>query len=68
MQIFVFINRLKNLKNDTWNYCISVGFNAFVSPLRKGDSVQSIGKPIISATNWGLSWEVFEVVNSISAI
>jgi len=40
------------------HYCISIGFDTFVSPLRKGNSVQFVGKPIISATNCGFSnWE-----------
>ena len=43
--------------SDLWNYGVAVSFDGFVSPLRKGNSVQFGGKPIISATNRGLSWE-----------
>ena len=40
-------------------YCVSVGFDGFLPPFWKGDTVQSTGNPIISATNRGLSWEFF---------
>ena len=44
------------------HYCIAVCFYAFVAPLWKGNCVQSVGKPIISATNRGFSWEVLPVL------
>ncbi|WP_368118880.1 hypothetical protein, partial [Bacteroides thetaiotaomicron] len=40
---------------------VPVSFNGCLSSPRKGDTVQSGGKPIISATNRGLSWKLFPV-------
>ena len=49
----------KQDERHLWDYGVSVGFDRFLSPLRKGDVIQFSGKPIISSTNRGLSWEVF---------
>ena len=39
------------------NYCVPKSFDGLVSPLWNGNTVQSTGNPIISATNRGLSRE-----------
>jgi hypothetical protein len=57
---FVLIYGSKYLVSDLRHDRVAVCFHGFFSPLRKGDSVQFGGKPIISATNRGLSWEVAE--------
>lgn len=49
---------LENLKCYGRYYRVPVGFYGFVAVLRNGNSNQSTGNPIISATNRGLSWEV----------
>jgi len=57
--VLVFIYRFEYLKCYLRHDGVSVGFDGHVSPFRKGNTVQSTGNPIISATNRGLSWEVF---------
>lgn len=57
----VFIYRFEYLQCYLRHDGVSVGFDGHVSPFRKGNTVQSTGNPIISATNRGLSWEVIPV-------
>lgn len=59
--VLVFIYRFEYLQCYLRHDGVSVGFNGHVSPFRKGNTVQSTGNPIISATNRGLSWEVVPV-------
>ena len=47
---------LKDFNGNLWNDGIAVGFYAFGPPRRKGNSVQSFGKPIISDTKRGFTW------------
>ena len=49
--------RPEYLINHLWHDCVAVGSEAFFPPLRKGNAVQQGGKPIMSATYRGLSWE-----------
>ena len=58
---FVLLNGFEDLMRDLWHNCVTVCLHGFVSPLRKGNSVQLGGKPIISATNRGLSREPAEI-------
>lgn len=77
----ILVNRFKNFQHNLRNYRITIGLYAFSSPIaahspppvrllpsRNGTSVQSGGKPIISATNRGLSWESLPVWYSPGSI
>ena len=60
--LFAFFYRfycLEYLIHYLWNNRIAICLYRFLPPLWKGNTVQSGGNPIISATNRGLSWEVF---------
>ena len=52
---------LEYLICDLWDDGVPVCLYGFSSPLWKGDAVQPFGKPIISSTNRGDSWEVLPV-------
>ena len=62
--LLILFDCLKNLIYHLRHYGIAIGLYAFVSPFWKGNSVQSEGKPIISPTNRGLSWEFFPIHSS----
>lgn len=53
--VFYLLYRSEYLVGHLWNPRIAEGFYGFCSPLRKGDTSQSGGNPIISCTNNGLS-------------
>ena len=62
--VLVFIYRFEYLQCYLRHDGVSVGFDGHVSPFRKGNTVQSTGNPIISATNRGLSWKLVPVWDS----
>ena len=59
--IISFLNSLEYLIHYLWDNRIVVCLYRFLPPLWKGNTVQSGGNPIISATNRGLSREVFPI-------
>lgn len=59
--LFVFIYRFENPQRHLRDYGVAVGFDRLAAPCRKGNSVQSGGKPIIWATYRGFSREPFPV-------
>ena len=57
--VYCFENLISNLRN----YCVAISLDTFPAPFLKGNTVQSGGNPIISATNRALSWELVPVWN-----